>query len=123
MSVYRYDDTDKIRMKIGAKSNEASSAPGMRLNSLLFRSFNLAPVSLLPIKLTNFAAKYDDQIVSLTWTTEQERAFSHFVVERSENGIDFKEAAVIFAKDNGAQKNYSFSDVLKKPEKVLFITG
>ena len=114
MSVYRYENTDKISMKIGAKSNEASSAAGMRLNSLWFRSFNLAPLSLLPVKLTNFAAKYDNQIVSLTWTTEQERTFSHFIVERSENGIDFKEAAVIFAKDNGAErKNYSFSDMLK----------
>ena len=114
MSVYRYENTDKIGMKIGAKSNEASSAAGMRLNSVWFRSFNLAPLGLLPIKLTNFAAKYNDQTVSLTWTTEQERTFSHFIVERSVNGIDFKETAVIFAKDNGAEiKNYSFSDVLK----------
>jgi hypothetical protein len=114
MSVYHYENTDKISLKIGAKSNGASSAAGMRLNSLWFRSFNLAPLSLLPVKLTNFSAKYDNQIVSLTWTTEQEKSFSHFIVERSDNGTDFKETAVIFAQDNASLvKNYSFADALK----------
>lgn len=113
MATYHYENTDKVRMKIGAKSNERSSSAGMRLNSMWYRSFNLTALGLLPVKLTNFSAKYDNKNASLTWSTEQEKTFSHFIVERSTNGIDFKEAAVIFAKDNGAlKKDYAYIDEL-----------
>lgn len=118
MATYHYEKKDKIRMRIGGKSNAVASNAGMRLNSMWFRSFNLAPFGILPVKLTNFLAKYNKQNVSLTWTTEQEKTFSHFIVERSVNGIDFTEAAVIFAKDNGAiQKDYSFTDLLHTTNK------
>ena len=111
MATYRYENTDKIKMKIGAKSNAAPSAAGMRLNSMWYKPFNLSPLGILPVKLTNFSAKYNKQQVFLTWTTEQERTFSHFIVEKSGNGIDFKETAVMFSKDDGSfQKEYSFSD-------------
>ena len=65
MATYRYEDKDKIRMKVGARSNARTSTAGMRLNSMWYRSFNLAPLGLLPVKLTNFAAKYDKQNVAL----------------------------------------------------------
>ena len=111
MATYRYENTDKIRMKIGAKSNAASSTAGMRLNSMWYRSFNLSPLGILPVKLTNFSAKYEKQQVSLNWSTEQEKTFSHFILEKSSNGVDFKETAVVFAKDNGAfSKEYSLND-------------
>lgn len=111
MATYHYENKDKIRLKIGAKSNAASSTAGMRLNSLWYRSFNLSPLSLLPVKLTDFSARYDNKNVQLKWSTKHETLFSHFLVERSVNGIDFKEEAVVFSNDNGAiSKEYSFDD-------------
>ena len=120
MATYRYENSDKIRMKIGAKSNAASSTAGMRLNSMWYRSFNLAPLGILPVKLTNFSAKYEKQQVSLDWITEQEKTFSHFILEKSSNGTDFKEVAVVFAKDNGAfRKEYTYTDDLNPESKGM----
>ena len=111
MATYNYENKDKIKLKIGAKSGAQPSSAGMRLNSIWFKAFNLSPMGVLPVKLTGFNAKYNKQNVDLTWTTEQERTFNYFIVEKSVNGIDFKETAVVFAKDNGQiKKEYSFTD-------------
>lgn len=111
MATYRYENKDKIRLKIGGKSGVRSSTAGMRLNSLWFRAFNLTSLGILPVKLSDFNAKYNDQTVVLTWSTEQEKTFSHFIVEKSTNGTDFKEAAVIFPKEQGViTTEYSFTD-------------
>lgn len=118
MATYRYENTYRIRMKIGAKSNAASSAAGMRLNSMWYKSFNLASFGLLPMKLTNFSAKYNKQQVYLTWNTEQEKTFSHFIVEKSGNGVDFQEIAIVFSEDNGAfRKEYSIRHDLSENAK------
>lgn len=118
MATYHYEDKDKIRMKIGAKSNAKSSTAGMRLNSMWYRSFNLASFGLLPVKLTNFNARCNKQNVALSWSTEEETTFSHFVIEKSFNGIDFKEAAIVVANDNGApRKEYSYNDDLESNNK------
>jgi hypothetical protein len=122
MATYHYERKDKITIKIGAKSGSRTSTAGMRLNSLWFRAFNLSIMeSLLPVRLKDFNAKLDNKNVLLTWSTEQERTFSHFIVEKSSNGIDFQETAVIFSKDNGAlKKDYSFTDDQITTNKGIF---
>jgi Secretion system C-terminal sorting domain len=63
-------------------------------------------------------AKYNQQQVYLTWSTEQEKACSHFIVEKSGNGVDFQETAIVFAQDNGAfRKEYSLSHELSENAK------
>lgn len=65
----------------------------------------------LPIKLTNFDAKYNKPNVELTWSTEQEINFSHFIVEKSTDGINFKEVSFVFGAGNSNAKiNYQFTD-------------
>ena len=65
----------------------------------------------LPIKLISFNTALINKKVSLTWTTALEKNFSHFVIERSTNGIDFTDAAVIFTEGNSeTAKSYSFKD-------------
>ena len=77
------------------------------------RSSNNTSISLLPVRLNEFNAKYFTGHVELTWATELERTFSHFIIEKSINGIDFKETAIVFAKENAAvKKRYSFTDDL-----------
>ena len=120
MATYQYAKKDRYTVKIGGKSGARSSTAGMRLNSIWHRAFNLGTLNTLAVKLNDFNAKYNNQNVLLTWNTEQEKAFSHFVVEKSINGIDFKETAIVFAMDNGAiRKDYSYNDDLNSNLKGL----
>ncbi|MGZ5133605.1 MAG: T9SS type A sorting domain-containing protein, partial [Flavitalea sp.] len=120
MSSYHYEKKDRITIKMGGKSGAKSSTAGMRLNSIWFRAFNLSAIGVLPTKLNDFNAKYDNQNVILTWATEQERNFNHFIIEKSINGTDFKEETIIFGKDNGAVvKQYSFIDNLSSSKKGI----
>lgn len=73
-----------------------------------------APVTLsatLPIKLTDFSARYDKTNVSLTWESSMEYNFSHYVLENSSDGKVFNTTAMVFgAGVNGAGANYSYLD-------------
>ncbi|HUH75385.1 MAG TPA: T9SS type A sorting domain-containing protein [Chitinophagales bacterium] len=67
--------------------------------------------SVLPIELVSFTGKYVDMNVLLDWLTASEINNSHFDIERSENGIDFKTIASI--NGNGttsSPSNYQFID-------------
>jgi hypothetical protein len=67
----------------------------------------------LPLVMTAFKAILEDNKVSITWTTGMEKRISHFIIERSTNGVDFKQTALIFAVANpSATQNYSFVDVI-----------
>jgi hypothetical protein len=65
----------------------------------------------LPLVMTAFKAVLNGNKVVLSWTAGIEKRLSHFVIERSTNGIDYKEAAIVFAVTNSSVKqNYSYSD-------------
>src|SRR3954464_577887 len=67
----------------------------------------------LPLVMSAFKAILTDNKVTLSWTTGIEKRISHFVVERSTDGIEYKEAALVFAVTNSSVKqNYSFTDVV-----------
>lgn len=112
MATYNYEKKDVIRFKIGAKSGSGISNAGERLNSLWFKQFSLAPPTTLPIKLNSFTTSYDKKNVMLNWSTAMEANFSHYVVERSTDGKNYSEIAVVFAYGNTTQtSNYQFKDV------------
>lgn len=112
MAMYRYLSKDRIKMRYGAKSGALSSnGSGIRLNSMWFREFSLAPVSTLPVKLTSFTANLNNSKVDLKWTTASEVNVSHFIVEKSTDGINYSDAGMAFAYGNATDKtNYSLSD-------------
>ncbi len=65
----------------------------------------------LPVKLIAFTADLDKTKVNLAWTTSQENNTSHFVIERSNDAINFNDAGVMFAYGNSNEvRNYSFTD-------------
>ncbi len=65
----------------------------------------------LPVKLISFTANLVKSKVNLTWTTSQESNTSHFVIERSYDGVNFSDAGVMFAYGNSNEvRNYSFAD-------------
>lgn len=112
MATFTYEDKDMITFRYGAKSGAVISNAGERLNSLWFKAFSLAPPSTLPVKLQSFAALYDRKDVQLTWITSMEENFSHFVIEKSIDGKNFSNAAVVLSTgtSKGQEATYSFKD-------------
>jgi hypothetical protein len=97
-------------IKYGAISTSSSST--VRQYSLYLKGFNY-PNAPLPVKLASFTATLNNNKADLKWTTASEINTSHFVVERSMNGVDFAEAGMVFAYGNATDKtDYSFSDNL-----------
>ena len=65
----------------------------------------------LPIELENFNASIADGLIALTWATASELNFDYFSVQRSANGIDFKEITQV--PGNGTtteRKEYAYED-------------
>jgi len=112
MVTYQYLQVDKIRFRYGAKSGAvASNGAGIRLNSTWFRQFSLAPAVILPVRMTDFNAIYKGTDVTLNWTTDMEENFSHFVVQRSNDGKNYTDIATVFpAGGNGVRTQYAYKD-------------
>ncbi|OSZ73728.1 hypothetical protein CAP36_17130 [Chitinophagaceae bacterium IBVUCB2] len=111
MTMYEYQNVQKIKFRYGAKSGLLSSSAGVRMNSTWFREFSLAPLSTLPVKLTSFTATLNNNKVDLKWTTASEINVSHFIVEKSTDGISYSDAGMAFAYGNATDKtNYTLSD-------------
>lgn len=71
-----------------------------------------ATVSTLPITLLNFSATLQTQAVILDWTTSTEINSSHFVTQRSNDGVHFTDIGSVNAAGNSAvQKRYTYNDL------------
>lgn len=73
----------------------------------LSNDFGISSVNPLPVVLVNFDARASETSVNLTWTTSQEKDFSHFEVQRAEDGKSFKTIANITGSNSGS---YHFTD-------------
>lgn len=82
--------------------------------SLPARSYSLwvhNPSVALPAVLTTLEATLENDATHLYWETAQEENLSHFQIERSTNGVDFKAIGAHPAKGNSEiQQTYSYSD-------------
>ena len=78
--------------------------------SLLFHGS--APANaLLPVTLINWSAVYTNNNIALKWTTTSEKNASHFIIERSFDGVDYSDAAMLFAVGNSSiSNNYAYND-------------
>jgi hypothetical protein len=121
MATYTYQNKEAISFFIGAKSTSVISNAGERLNCMWFKSFSLAQQRVLPLRLTSFNAVYDAKNVVLDWTTDFEKDFSHFIIERSLDGKNFKEVALVFSNGDAEQKTtYRFKDaIVNSPDGTL----
>ncbi len=64
-----------------------------------------------PAELRNFAARFDNKAVAVTWQTLTEQNVNYFAINRSFNGIDFKEVNRVKASGNSnALQSYRFAD-------------
>ncbi len=100
-----------IRVRLISTLNNGSSNDGYFDNIVLS-----APV-ILPVELTGFQVKSDNcKTIQLEWATASERDNSHFVVERSSDGMDWLEIGVIPGNNNSTQlTNYRFEDQQPHP--------
>ncbi|MBE7173229.1 MAG: T9SS type A sorting domain-containing protein [Williamsia sp.] len=77
-----------------------------------FSNYSVGFTTALPLKLTSFEAKNSSSnIVSLQWTTENERNTDRFVVERSADGAVFTQLGTVKAAGAAASRSYNFTDV------------
>jgi hypothetical protein len=68
----------------------------------------------LPVKMLTFTGYAENKTNVLEWATATEQNNSHFVVERSTNGIDFNEIGkVAGAGTTNTKQNYTFTDDLR----------
>lgn len=110
MATYVYNNKDAVNFRIGASSGNKDGGAGIRLNSMWFKGFNLAPISNpLPVKLSNFNAMLERGQVILNWTAH-EKSFSHYVLQRSNDGKAFADVAFVFAGENANGGSYSYKD-------------
>ncbi len=70
----------------------------------------------LPVELGNFSARAEGKKVLLDWTTESEVNSSHYIIERSANGVDFSEIGVLAAIGESTRTTqYDFIDTKPLP--------
>jgi len=120
MATFTYEDKDMITFKLGATSGTIVSNAGERMSSLWFKAFSMArPLVILPVRMSSFSASLEKGTVTVNWSTESEVNFSHFVLERSTDGKQWKDIATIFAMGAGAtQTVYAYKD-----KEVISSTG
>lgn len=110
MATYQYTDVNFIAFRYGAKSGAvASNGAGIRLNSVWFRDFSLAPPSILPVKIQSFSAVLKSKDVSLTWTANEDNV-SHYIIQRSTDGKNYSDIAMVFANNAPGASTYTYKD-------------
>jgi hypothetical protein len=118
-----YTNTNSFRVRTGVASTGSADVSD-RMYSLYFKSFTYqAPVQFsLPLVITSFDATLNNKNVTLKWEAGKEKKLSHFVIQRSANGIDYDDAGVVFTSGSSdVKQDYSFTDALNSTAKgVLY---
>ena len=72
-----------------------------------------APGVVLPLIINQFNGNYSDGIIQLGWSTYSEINIEHFDIERSTDGIDFRQIGKITAASGqlNSNKNYNYLDI------------
>jgi Secretion system C-terminal sorting domain len=76
-------------------------------------SFNMSVSSLLPVKLTSFtASNISSGKVQLNWASAEATGFKNFTVQRSADGIDFKNIQTVAAQssNSSSEQFYTYTD-------------
>ena len=75
--------------------NEISFQVQGNFNYIAIDNFTWTPSAVLPVSVIDFSGNYQSGKVLLNWTTSCESNSSHFLIERSSNGTDFKSIASV----------------------------
>jgi hypothetical protein len=112
-----YSNTSSLIVRVGAETGSTGSIAADRMYSLWFKSLTYdVPVSTpLPLTLVAFNAQLGsgNQDVKVNWTTTMEQNTSHFTLQRSLDGKEYHDDAVILTDGNSEiRKDYHYTDHL-----------
>ncbi|HEX4958006.1 MAG TPA: T9SS type A sorting domain-containing protein [Lacibacter sp.] len=111
--MYRAIQTNVTTSRVRFGTIKSNNAPTTRQHSLYYRNFSSASNSTtLPLTLLNFAAVLKSEKVNLSWATTEHTDFSHFVVQRSTDGKNFKDVMTLLtdAVVSSAVNQYGYND-------------
>ncbi len=110
MVTTNYVGLNSFKFRAGGHSTKGNGATD-GMYAFWFKSLNTSQEFSLPLVLTEFSATLNNKIVGLNWITGKEKSLNYFVVERSVNGVDYKEIGVVVASGGSNVKTtYNFSD-------------
>lgn len=91
-----------------------------RQKGIYFKGFDY--ITFLPVKYSAFDAQASGNAVNLKWVTESEINNSHFEVERSADGVNFKQIGTVAAgaATGNNSKSYTYIDNSIKTDVVLY---
>lgn len=79
----------------------------------IIRKITFLPAAL-PLRMVDFTLLNEKAQVALSWKTENEVNTSHFVIERSVDGINYESIGLVAAFNNTIAGSYSFADQAPK---------
>jgi hypothetical protein len=118
MVTLNYSNVTSVKFRYGGQVTSAtkSTTSGARYNSIWFKtfSFTAAKVNTLPVMFASFTAQLNNSNnkTLLNWATNSELNASHFVIQRSEDGNNYDDVAMVFAQEGNSNslRQYSYSD-------------
>lgn len=105
-----------FKFHLSTINGNISSIPNLNSINDNFGGCLNAPVatSTLPVSLLSFQANLKEKDALLSWTTTNHYNFSHFVIEKSVDARNYKEAAIVFAPETtSSENNYKYKDNLQ----------
>lgn len=103
-----------FKFHISTINGNISSVPGVNSINDNFGGCIIAPVfnSSLPLTLLNFDAILKTEKVNLNWSTTNHKDFSHFTLQRSTDGKNFKDVMVLMTDvtDFSTVHQYAYKD-------------
>jgi len=118
MVTQTYLSANSVRFRYGAviqgSGCNAKSNATARYNSIWFKSFAYAG-GTLPMQLVSFDAQLDNSNgkALLSWSTVSEINASNFVVQRSTDGSNYEDVALVFTQEgnsNNVIRQYAYAD-------------
>lgn len=106
-----------FKFHISAINGSVASVPGANsINDNFGGCFSgeIAAVVPLPLTLLEFSGSAEQGKAKLKWTVGDNETGDYFKLEKSADGINFREAATIFTSDAIGQAQYNFSEQLKE---------
>lgn len=102
-------NVSSFKMKLGGTSLQTTSS--VRQFSVYMQGFQYPNQITLPVKLVGFTANYNNPNALLNWSTAQEHNFNYFMIERSTDGQNFSQVALVFGAGESDRKiDYSYND-------------
>ncbi len=112
MATTAYQTVNSLRIRTGGHSTGSSGAAD-RMYSFWFKAFTYQkPVELgLPVTLKSFGVKLENKKPLLSWVSSKEENLSAYVIERSTDGSEYKDVAMVFANGTTSlESRYSYQD-------------